>query len=68
MTAPESSAYTGPDAAAKALVDELSEILREFSEQCAIIGGMAHNFWREPRYTKDVATSRWLLTPLCSEG
>ncbi|MEX0783388.1 MAG: nucleotidyl transferase AbiEii/AbiGii toxin family protein [Dehalococcoidia bacterium] len=54
MTAPESSAYTGPDAAAKALVDELSEVLEEFSEQCAIIGGMAHNFWREPRYTKDV--------------
>jgi DNA-binding transcriptional regulator/RsmH inhibitor MraZ len=54
MTAPGSSDYTGPDAAARALVEELSTVLADFADQCAIIGGMAHNFWREPRYTKDV--------------
>jgi len=48
------SDYTGPDAAARSLVAELSDILAEFGGQCAIIGGMAHNYWREPRFTKDV--------------
>lgn len=48
------SDYTGPDAAARNLVAELSDILSEFAGQCAIIGGMAYNFWREPRFTKDV--------------
>jgi hypothetical protein len=36
------------------LVAELGEILAEFTEDCAVIGGVARNFWREPRYTKDV--------------
>jgi hypothetical protein len=54
MTAPEGSAYTGPDASARALLEELSAILKDFADQCAIIGGMAHNFWREPRFTKDI--------------
>jgi hypothetical protein len=54
MTAPEDSDYTGPDAAARRLVAELAGILADFVDQCAIIGAVARNFWREPRYTKDV--------------
>ena len=54
MSAPEDSAYIGPDAAARGLVDELATVLGDFGDRCVIIGGVAHNYWREPRYTKDV--------------
>jgi Nucleotidyltransferase of unknown function (DUF6036) len=54
MTVPDDSAYTGPDAAARELVAEIEVILGDMSDSCAIIGGVARNFWREPRYTKDL--------------
>ena len=54
MTMPADSDYTGPDAAARELVAELSGLLAEFSSQCVIIGGVARNYWLEPRFTKDI--------------
>lgn len=54
MTAPENSVYTGPDEFARAMLLELSDVLAEFIDECVLIGGMARNFWSEPRYTKDI--------------
>jgi len=54
MTTHEDSDYTGPDSAARELVAELSRVLEAFGGQCVIIGGVARNFWLEPRFTKDL--------------
>jgi hypothetical protein len=45
---------TGPSSAAALLLAELGEIFEGVDLPCIIIGGVAYNFWREPRFTKDI--------------
>lgn len=54
MTEPGSSDYTGPDSEARRFLAELASVLSGKHHQMALIGGMAYNIWREPRYTKDL--------------
>lgn len=35
-------------------MDELSAVLEGVDFRAVVIGGVAYNFWREPRYTKDI--------------
>ena len=44
----------GPDSEAKKLVRELGALFADDADALAVIGGVAYNFWCEPRYTKDV--------------
>jgi hypothetical protein len=43
-----------PDIDAQQFARELAEILGDLRHQLAVIGGVAYNFWREPRYTNDI--------------
>lgn len=43
-----------PESDAQLFIRELSEIFGDLRDQLAVIGGVAYNFWREPRYTNDI--------------
>ena len=45
---------TRADAASQQTVSELALLLGDLADRMALIGGVAVNFWRAPRYTHDV--------------
>lgn len=51
---PDSLDSSRPDSDAQLFIRELSEIFGDLRDQLAVIGGVAYNFWREPRYTNDI--------------
>lgn len=52
-------ASTAPDEEIRGFVQELSDLFYGLQLPLAIIGGVAYNFWREPRFTKDVDFIAW---------
>lgn len=45
---------TRADAEAQELLQELAQVIGDLASHCVIIGGVAVNFWAEPRFTKDI--------------
>ena len=43
-----------PDSDAQEFARDLGAIIGELRDRLVVIGGIAYNFWREPRYTKDI--------------
>lgn len=43
-----------PDFEAQEFARELGEIIGDLGDRLVVIGGVAYNFWREPRYTSDI--------------
>ena len=54
MTEPDDLGYTGVDRTVRAVLAEIEDVLGPLSQRLVLIGGMAFNYWCEPRYTADL--------------
>jgi hypothetical protein len=51
MTEPDDLGYTGVDGTVRAVLAEIEDVLGPLNQRLVLIGGMAFNYWCEPRYT-----------------
>lgn len=54
MTEHDDLGFTGVDRTVRTVLSEIDDILGPLSERLVLIGGMAFNYWCEPRYTADL--------------
>ncbi len=54
MTEHDDLGFTGVDRTVRSVLSEIEDVLGPLSERLVLIGGMAFNYWCEPRYTADL--------------